>query len=124
MHKLTMIIAMAAATAACGRGDSPAGERADVNVAETANAYQARILALPEPQRLAVFLNAIRDAGLDCQQVNSAEGAGTYQGRPVWRATCRGGGRWTIVITDGGIAQVINANEAQLMTDNMSNGAR
>lgn len=123
MMRRTMMIALAAATAACGSGDGPR-QGAEVNAAETAGAYQARILALPEPQRRAVFLNAIRDAGLDCQHVASAEGAGTYRGMPVWRATCRGGGNWTIVITNGGVAQVLDADEAQLVTDNMSNGAR
>lgn len=108
------IFAIALTTAACG---SQPAEQQIVNRAETADSYQQRILALPEPQRRAVFLRAVRDAGQDCQEVRSAEGAGTYRGQPVWRATCRGGGEWTIVITDGGIAQVLNAHEGQLVTD-------
>ncbi len=113
--RTTSMIAIALAAAACGSqpAQQPSADRAQ----ETAQSFQQRILALPQPQRLAVFYRAIHDAGQDCQQVISAEGAGTYHALPVWRATCRGGGRWTIVIGNGGVAQVLNEAEARLVTD-------
>ena len=40
--------------------------------------------AMPEGQRDAVFIRAIRDARLDCQHVESSAAAPPYQGRPVW----------------------------------------
>lgn len=116
----TFIIAALVAVTACGEVAPTQQERQVANAIENAqldNAQmsQDRILALPEPQRLAVFANAIRDSGQDCQQVNSAESGGTYRDLPVWRATCRGGTVWTIVIGNVGIASVLNPNEAALI---------
>lgn len=111
----TSIIAITLATAACG--SQPAQQPVTNQAQETAQSSQQRILALPEPQRLAVFYRTIHDAGQDCQQVTAAASAGTYRGLPVWRATCRGGGAWTIVIGNSGVAQVLNEAEARLVTD-------
>ena len=118
-----LIAAMALAASACGSEPARQPQEPVVNQGAAAQSFQERILALPEPQRLAVFANAIRDSGEDCQQVTRAAPGGTYRGLPVWRATCRGGGIWTIVITDNGGAQVVNAAEAQLVTDPPGNGA-
>lgn len=117
------ILALSLAAAACGSEPAPAPRQADAKEAADAASYQQQILALPEPQRLAVFANAIRDSGQDCQHVNSAASAGTYRGRPVWRATCRGGGVWTIVIAGEGGAQVLDARQVQLVTDDMANAS-
>lgn len=113
--RMTLIAMLALTTAACG--SQPAQQPVSNQAQDTAQSSQQRILALPERQRLAVFYRAIHDAGQDCQQVTAAEGAGTYRGMPVWRATCRGGGQWTIVIADSGIAQVLNEAEGRLVTD-------
>ena len=119
------ILAMIAAVAACGGEPSQAPKqdatKAVANIPATAADAQQQILDLPEPQRLAVFANAIRDAGQECQQVNSAAGAGTYRGNPVWHATCRGGDQWTVVIGDNGNASVLNEAEARLLTDQDAN---
>ena len=87
------------------------------NAAVPAEAMGARIAALPEAQRLATFYRAIHDAGMDCQQVVAATPGGAYRGMPVWNARCRGGGHWTLVIGSGGTVQILNANEARLITD-------
>ena len=115
MRKSITIIVLALATAACG--DVAPNQQAPRPAEPVVNsqASQDRILALPKAQRLAVFANAIRDSGQDCQVVNSAEAGGTYQGLPVWRATCRGGTVWTIVIGNDGAAAVLNPNEAALI---------
>lgn len=116
-----IIMALAVATAACG--SEPAQPPAERKASETAQAMQRQILALPEPQRLAVFANAIRDSGEECQQVNGAVSGGTYRGLSVWRATCRGGGIWTIVIADNGGAQVLDATQVELVTDRPGDSA-
>lgn len=109
--------AIAAIALACsGCGSEQAGNR----TANAAQSYGERVEALSDPARRAVFLRAIRDAGLDCQNVVSAEPAGRYREFPVWRATCRGGGVWTIVIAAGGVAQILNAEEARFVTDEPS----
>ena len=81
---------------------------------------QQRIETMPEGQRNAVFLRAIRDAGQDCQHVETSAPAGEHQGFPVWTATCDGGGTWTILIGNDGVAQILNAAEARLVDGNES----
>jgi hypothetical protein len=119
-----MIVVLGLVASACG--SEPAARQAEpaANQSQTAQAMQQQILALAEPQRLALFANAIRDSGHDCQQVNSAASGGTYRGLPVWRATCRGGGIWTIVIAENGGAQVLDARQVELVTDASENEAQ
>lgn len=98
--------------AACGSSSSTPANQA--GAAETAAAYQQRILAMPAGERDGVFIRAIRDAGQDCQHVASSVSAGVHQGRPVWTAHCDGGHDFTIALGDHGSATVINAAEARL----------
>lgn len=104
--RIFLIAALATALAACG-GAAQNGQAAG----DTGNAATAldgnRIAALPEVQRNAVFIRALLNAGLDCQHVESSTSLGTVQGYPAWRATCRGGGQWTIVVTPDGTAQIV-----------------
>jgi hypothetical protein len=103
---------LALALAGCGREEAPpaneAASNTGVDVAE-------QLAALPDGQRNAVFIRAIRDAGEDCQHVIASSRAGEYQGRPVWSAQCDGGSSWTIVVTRDGTAQMINDAEARLV---------
>ena len=118
-----IVAALATAAAACSGGDQsgqPAANQSN-QAAASAATTQERILALPEPQRLAVFLNAIRDSRLDCQEVQSAESAGSHEGLPMWRATCRNGVTWTILIGGDGVAQVLNPAEADLLSNAVGN---
>ena len=107
--------ALIAALAGCADPDP-----GTANTAETsgADAIQNRLEAMPEGQRNAVFIRAIRDARQECQHVESSEPAGEHQGFPVWNATCAGGGTWTIVVMNDGSAAVLNAQEARLVGDN------
>ena len=111
---------LALGVAACG-GSGPArngaANQAPINQAASAQATGARIAALPEPARDATFYRAIHDAGMDCQDVTASAPGGHYHGMPVWNATCRGGGHWTLVIGNDEMVQVLNANEARLVTD-------
>lgn len=104
--------------AACGRGGE--APNAMANAAEPAG---NQVAALSDGQRNAVFIRAIRDARLDCQHVERSEPAGDYRGMPVWRATCRGGAEWTIVIGADGTAQILSAAEAASVTPPIGNGA-
>src|SRR6185295_17435679 len=101
---------LAVATAACS-GNVPAQNEV-MNQAPPANATAqatgARIAALPEAQRNATFYRAIHDAGMDCQEVTASQAGGLYRGLPVWNATCRGGGHWTLVIGNDDIVQILN----------------
>lgn len=113
MRALWMVL-ITLTLAACNSGE--ASRKRQPPAAGSEQAYGDRVAALPDPQRRAVFLRAIRDAGLDCQHVRSAEEAGRYRDLPVWRATCQGGSVWT-----NGTAQILNANEARLITAESSN---
>lgn len=108
--------------AACG-AEPPAGTNtAAANAANAAAAapqvdYLARIRAMPQGQRTAVFLRAIRDAGRPCQEVTELtevtppEAAGTG-GPATWSARCDDGGRWVVAIAPDGTATV--TDQAQL----------
>ena len=76
--------------------------------------------ALPEGQRNGVFIRAIRDAGQECQHVESSVRAGEYEGNPVWSAQCAGGDSWTIVVTPDGTAQLVNESQARLVGVNQA----
>lgn len=115
MRNLTCSFAATAALAltACGGGSGPA-ENAASEQAPGPDSIQAQLEALPEGQRNAVFIRAIRDAGNACQHVESSERGGEYRGLPVWRARCDGGSSFTIVITSGGVAQVLDDSQVRL----------
>lgn len=105
---MRMTLALAALLLA-GCGD--ATPSAPANQAEAAAGGEAmgnRLAAMPEGQRNGVFIRAIRDAGQDCQFVESSTPAGGYQGFPLWSARCEGGRTYTIAIGNAGEAQVID----------------
>ena len=75
--------------------------------------YQARLQAMPEGQRNAVFIRALRDAGRPCQGVENSAYQGVRDGVPTWTARCTdGGGDWLILLGAGGVVQVVSAAEA------------
>ena len=111
------IAILALATAACS-GGSQAPNAATANAAEPVG---NQVAALSQGQRDAVFIRAIRDARLECQHVQSSVRAGDYRGMPVWRARCRGGGEWIIVVANDGTAQILNPAEAQAVTPPIAN---
>ena len=113
--KAAIMAAATLAAAACGGTGSDGGNAVQ---AAAPDAIQNQLQAMPEGQRNAVFIRAIRDARQECQHVESSEPAGEHQGFPVWNATCAGGGTWTIVVMNGGNAAVLNADEARLVGDN------
>jgi hypothetical protein len=116
----TMLIMLSLTTAACGGPGTSSNEQSVNRIAPQASG--ARIAALPEAQRNATFYRAIHDAGLDCQQVTGSAPAEPYRGMPVWTATCRGGGHWTLVVGADETVQILNANEARLVRGQPGNG--
>ena len=105
------------ALAGCDSGADPMESPANIQDGE-AESVQAQLEDLPEGQRNAVFIRAIRDSEGDCQGVESSEPAGEHEGVPLWRARCTDGSSWTIAVTDNGTAQVINDAEAPFATSN------
>ena len=63
------------------------------------------VIALSEPQRLAVLFRAIRAAGLECQQVTSAERV-PGGAAPRWRADCVTGDQYLVDVGPNGTAYV------------------
>jgi hypothetical protein len=110
-----VIAALVLTLAACGGGGQnqaapPAHAAGAANtIAEPAG---NQVAALSEGQRNAVFIRAIRDAGLDCQHVDSAVAVDAGLNLPTWRATCQGGGEYMITIDPSGTALVQSANRA------------
>jgi len=71
---------------------------------------QQRIAALGEPQRNAVLIRAVRDAGFDCQQVTGSQPQPDAAAKgQVWTAKCSGGASYAVVIGRDGTAQVVGA---------------
>ena len=97
---------------ACERGTPEADDK---NIQVPAGDYQARLEAMPEGQRNAVFIRAIRDAGRECQHVESSTPQGKINGAPAWMAVCDNGVHWTIAIGRDGIAQVMSTADLQAL---------
>jgi hypothetical protein len=113
------IIILALLAAACADGAPPANRQQPKG-----NPFQDRLAAMPEGQRNAVFIRAIRDSGQECQHVESSATGADVSGIPTWRARCEGGRSYTIAILPGGVAQVVDDAEARLVGDNQAAGNR
>lgn len=71
------------------------------------DAVQNQVQAMPEEQRKAVLIRAIRDAGQECQHVESGEPQpAAADGSPVYLARCAGGRAYAVAIGRGGNASV------------------
>lgn len=103
--------ALTLALAGCGSPSAPSANESAADPLSTEN----QIAGLAEGQRNGVFIRAIRDAGLDCQHVESSAPAGSHDGFPVWRATCEGGRSYTLVIGNAGTVQILDDAEARLV---------
>lgn len=73
----------------------------------TAN-YAAEVVELSTAQRNAVFLRAIRDAGLDCEGVTNSERLADTASAPTWRATCDGGTAHLVQVKPDGTAVIVS----------------
>ncbi len=107
---------LALGLAACG-GEPPAAPNTSDEViganAVDATNYQAEVAALPLPARQGVFLRAVRDAGLTCQEVTESQKIEDRGGNPTWRAICDGNSPHIISITRDGTAQILSRSDAR-----------
>jgi hypothetical protein len=120
--RIAALAALAMITSACSRNDNAAQNRP----VATANASDAatRLAALSDRQRNAVFIRAIRDAGLECQHVDWSTPSGSYRGMPVWTAACTRNQVWVIVVGNDGIAQILNPAEGLLIYNEAAGAGR
>lgn len=94
---------------ACDGGSTPAKSEP---AALSDGGYKAKIDALAEPQRNALFLRAVRDAGQDCQGVAGSAYQGIQQNMPSWVARCSDGRDWLVMVGSNGQALVARREEA------------
>lgn len=109
--RIAVIAALAILSSACSRNNDP-GQNRSVAAAGTGDATM-RLAALSDRQRNAVFIRAIRDAGLECQHVDWSTPSGTYRGMPVWTAACARNQVWIIAVGNDGVAQILNPTEGR-----------
>lgn len=112
-------LTMALALAGCGDAEQPE----DVTQIEvpSGDVYQSQLQTMDEGARNATFIRALRDAGRQCQHVESSSFVGEENGVPTWTATCDDGVQWTIMIGNDGVAQVLSPQGAAQA--NVSTGA-
>lgn len=117
MRKTMFAAAAALATVACApaANDNQAGNAAaPVPTAAAAETdYQQRLRGLSDRQRDGVFLRALRDAGIPCQEVRGSSYLGTNVGNASWTARCRDGSQWLITIGAGEVAQIMSVSDAR-----------
>jgi hypothetical protein len=97
-------------SAAASNAAPAAADNATGNAAAPSNAL-AIVLAMPDKQRNIVFIRALLDADLKCENVESSERLPDQDGKPVWRANCKNGTSHMISITPDGTANIISRNE-------------
>jgi hypothetical protein len=98
--------------AGCDQGGSQA-QQPKQPAADARSDAQTRLAGMPEAERNAVFIRAIRDASFDCQHVASSSYQGVSAGSPTWVATCDDASNWVILIGSNGSAQVIKGSEIE-----------
>lgn len=106
---IAMIAAVLLLIGAFGRND----DGAIIESAPVATVGE-QIAALPESERNAIFIRAIRDAGQECQLITSSRTGSSYRGMPTWDAACLNGRHRTLFIAEDATAQMLNADETQL----------
>ncbi|HEX8532713.1 MAG TPA: hypothetical protein VF662_00935 [Allosphingosinicella sp.] len=95
------------ALSACDQRQEEQGPPPPASISE----YKQRIDRLAPQQRDAVFIRAIRDAGMDCQKVVGSGSSGLQFGMPSWVARCDDGRDWMIMLDKGGRAHVARREE-------------
>lgn len=109
MRFLPVTILASLALASCGSPDT-AEKAAPKNEAANASGvdYPSAVAALPPGQRNGVFLRAVRDAGLSCQEIASSEKMGADGG---WKVQCDSGDAHLISIGHDGQATVTSRSD-------------
>ncbi|MCP3731954.1 hypothetical protein M9978_16130 [Sphingomonas sp. MG17] len=116
MRKTGFVMLAAMLAGACQNDAQPAANAAENTAIENeadATNYQAEVIGLPLNARQGVFLRAVRDAGLTCQQVTESEKLEDREGNPTWRAICDGDSPHIISITRDGTAKILSRSDAR-----------
>ncbi|NWK95862.1 hypothetical protein DM806_09265 [Sphingobium lactosutens] len=113
MRFLPATIMASLALAACGSPES--AQKAEPKNETAGNTggvdYAAAVAALPPGQRNGVFFRAVRDAGLPCQKIASAEPMGTKVKNGEWKVHCENGDAHLISIGHDGQAIVTSRSD-------------
>ena len=105
MRAVSIVLALLA-LGACDSSDKHAVEKADA-VGNVAN-YTAVVSGLSERERNPVFLRAVRDAGLPCQDVTKSEQVSGGGAGRMWRAQCEDGVAHLVQVMPDGTANVVS----------------
>lgn len=102
--RILMALTAALALISCGGGDEKTAPTN--NQAKPMTGAIAQVAGLSELQRNGVFLRAIRDSGIACQEVSGSERIKLGDGVMGWRAKCENGNAHLIEILNDGTAKV------------------
>ena len=113
MRLLAMTSLACLALAACGSPETVQHAEPKNDAAGNAGGvdYAAAVAALPPGQRNGVFFRAVRDAGLPCQKIASAEPLGTKVKNGEWKVQCESGDAHLISIGHDGQAIVTSRTD-------------
>ena len=114
----TMFVVFAVlAASACGPLAPTGGNEADTGTGSAPAAaetdYQQRLRTMAAGQRDAVFIRALRDAGIPCQGVEASSYLGTNSGNASWTASCEDRSQWLITVGSSGVAQIMSLSDAK-----------
>lgn len=102
--RILMVLAATLALISCS-GDEEKTATTNNQAAPVTNAI-AQVADLSDLQRNGVFLRAIRDSGIACQEVSGSERIELANGVMGWRAKCENGNAHLIEILNDGTAKV------------------
>jgi hypothetical protein len=102
--RMILAIGVLLALAACGSGDDPLPTR-ETGPAPLSD-FALKVSKLTEVQRNGVFLRAIRDSGIACQEVLASESIEIRSGVMGWRAQCQNGSPHLVEILADGTAKI------------------
>lgn len=110
-HMFGAAMAAGLILSAC-EAEAPKGPKGPGAEASVGQNVADRLASMPDTQRNAVFIRAIRDAGFTCQHVESSGQVGDYRGMPMWTARCREND-WAILVGSSGMVQVLDCRQAK-----------
>ncbi|MBN8849861.1 MULTISPECIES: hypothetical protein [unclassified Sphingomonas] len=106
MRTAVTIIPLILLAACSGNPASPAANNMQAAAPGNVQDYAAAVAVLPVGQQRGVFLRAIRDAGLPCQDIIDSTRFPDEHGVSSWRAECDDGSQHLIEIRKDGTATV------------------
>ncbi|QKS01027.1 hypothetical protein F9288_16385 [Sphingomonas sp. CL5.1] len=108
MRAAVPILSLILLAACSGNPATPAANNTQAAAPGNVQDYAKAVAALPVGQQRGVFLRAIRDAGLPCQDVVDSTRFPDEHGVSSWRAECDDGSQQLIEIRKDGTATVVS----------------